>query len=184
MGSRESRLYLRKHDQRIDGLILTGAPNPQPAGRFGRFVSKLCYLKGGKHGHAKLCKKRSGLDDDLTKWLSYSPENIKKAQEDKEELTTFDNQGYGTRFRMAYELTKHKKFKGKNKELPILFACGKDDPVTGYEKGRQKSKVRLERAGYKNIKQNRYEKRRHEVLNEKDHAIVDIDILDFLSSHC
>ena len=184
MGSRESRLYLRKHDERIDGLILTGAPNPQPAGRFGRFVSKLCYLKGGKHGHAKLCKKRSGLDDDLTKWLSYSPENIKKAQEDKEELTTFDNQGYGTRFRMAYELTKHKKFKGKNKELPILFACGKDDPVTGYEKGRQKSKVRLERAGYKNIKQNRYEKRRHEVLNEKDHAIVDKDILDFLSSHC
>ena len=84
---------------------------------------------------------------------------------------------------MAYELTKHKKFKGKNKELPILFACGKDDPVTGYEKGRQKSKVRLERAGYKNIKQNRYAKRRHEVLNEKD-AIVDKDILDFLSSHC
>ena len=184
MGSREARLYLRKHDDRVDGVILTGAPNPQPVGRFGRFVSKLCYIKGGKHGHAKLCKKLSGLDDDLSTWLSYSKENIEKAKADKEELTTFDNQGYGTRFEMAYELNKPKTFSGKNKTLPILFACGKDDPVTGYEKGRNKSKLRLQRAGYTDIKRNRYEKRRHEVLNEKDHAIVDKDILDFLSAHC
>lgn len=185
MGSREARLYLRNHDERIDGLILTGAPSPRKAGVFGVFLAKMLYpFTGGKHGHNQLLKKMAGLDKPLDQWLSYSKDNIQEVEKDKEQLTTFDNEGYTVRFKRAEELAKPKKFNCRNPSLPILFACGEDDPVTGYEKGRKKSEKRLRQAGYKDIERKVYPKRRHEVLNEENHFLVDQAILNFLSAHC
>ena len=74
---------------------------------------------------------------------------------------------------------KYKKYKDINKDTPILLISGKDDPCTGSFKGREDSKSKLVKAGYKDISVITYENMRHEILNEKDKEKVMKDILEF-----
>ncbi len=181
MGSMIGRLYLREHDNEIAALVLTGTANPNPAGAFG---AKLCGLislfSGGKHGHSKTIAKLSGLDADLSKWLSYSQENIRRNVEDPDELTRFDNAGFAVHYAMSTAMRWSDTFHPSNPLLPILSANGKDDPVTGFEKGLEDSRRFLEKAGYTNLTFITYDHMMHEVLNEDDHEIVYQDIMNFL----
>ncbi|MBQ1382378.1 MAG: alpha/beta fold hydrolase [Solobacterium sp.] len=184
MGSMIARLYLREHDNEIKGLILTGTANPNPAGAFGaRLCGLISLFSGGKHGHSRIIASLSGLDSDLSKWLSYSQDNIKRNIEDKEELTRFDNKGFATLYAMSTAMRWTDDFHVSNPLLPILSANGKDDPVTGFEKGLEDSRRFLEKAGYSNLTFITYNNMMHEVLNEDDHDIVYKDILDFIHSN-
>lgn len=184
MGSMIARLYLREHDNEIKALILTGTANPNAAGAFG---AKLCGLislfTGGKHGHSKFIASLAGLDSDLSKWLSYSQDNIRRNIEDKEELTRFDNKGFATMYAMSTAMRYSDTFHPSNPLLPILSANGKDDPVTGYEKGLADTRRFLEKAGYTNLTFITYSNMMHEVLNEDDHEIVYKDIMDFIHAN-
>jgi alpha-beta hydrolase superfamily lysophospholipase len=67
-----------------------------------------------------------------------------------------------------------------NKEMPIYFMSGANDPLSNY--GVQVTKLVhiFQNLGYKNITCKLYDNDRHEVLNELDNQTAYQDILTFI----
>ena len=67
-----------------------------------------------------------------------------------------------------------------NKNLPILFIAGKDDPIIVSHDKWRKSQQFLRDLGYTNVSGKLYDNLRHELLNEKENKEVYEDIVNFL----
>jgi alpha-beta hydrolase superfamily lysophospholipase len=66
------------------------------------------------------------------------------------------------------------------KSIPLLLLYGDNDPCVGGEKGSNHSINTLKKAGFNNIKKIKYERMRHEILNEDNKDAVISDIINFL----
>ena len=71
----------------------------------------------------------------------------------------------------------------KNKELPILFIAGSNDPVIINEEKWKKSQEFLKQIGYSNVKGKLYKDLRHEILNEKNKQEIYNDVIEFIKWH-
>ena len=67
-----------------------------------------------------------------------------------------------------------------DKDLPVLFIAGSDDPVGNYGKGVQQAVQAFRQAGMGNVKLRLYPMCRHEVLNELNREEVYANILNWL----
>ena len=114
-------------------------------------------------------------------WLSYNEENVKNYYADPLSYPPCTNCSFSALFHLLNKMGKAKKYVDVNANLPILLAGGEEDPCTGGEKGRAASKALLEKAGFKEISVITYKGMRHEILNEKDNALVYKDMLDFFN---
>ena len=59
-----------------------------------------------------------------------------------------------------------------DKNLPVLFIAGEDDPVGNYGKGVRKTAEEFQKAGMKDVTCNLFPKGRHEILNETNRREV------------
>lgn len=59
-----------------------------------------------------------------------------------------------------------------DKNLPVLFIAGEDDPVGNYGKGVRKAAEEFQKAGMKDVTCNLFPKGRHEILNETNRREV------------
>jgi hypothetical protein len=71
-------------------------------------------------------------------------------------------------------------WKLNNKNLPILFIAGSNDPVITNKEKWLESQDFLKTLGYNSIQNKLYDGMRHEILNEKESNLVYKDILDFI----
>ena len=69
-----------------------------------------------------------------------------------------------------------------NKNLPVLFVSGQEDPVGDYGEGVICAKNALVKAGLENVSMKLYPGDRHEILNETDREVVYQDIYEWLDS--
>ena len=69
----------------------------------------------------------------------------------------------------------------KNKEIPILFIAGSEDPVIVNEQKWKESQQFLKNIGYTNVNGKLYKNLRHEILNEKNKQEIYNDIIKFIS---
>ena len=69
------------------------------------------------------------------------------------------------------------------KELPVLFASGKDDPVGSMGKGVERSYEGYRKAGIRDVRIKLDENDRHEILNELDKDTVYHDLLKWTEEH-
>lgn len=76
--------------------------------------------------------------------------------------------------------SKNSNIKKMNKNIPILFLSGKDDPVGNYTKGVIKAYKKFRNAGIKNVFYEFYSDMRHDILHEKNREIVFYDIYEYL----
>lgn len=67
-----------------------------------------------------------------------------------------------------------------NKELPVLFVAGGDDPVGSFGKGVRQAADAFSRSGMKNIECKIYPLCRHEILNEINNEEIYNDILGYI----
>lgn len=67
------------------------------------------------------------------------------------------------------------------KELPVMFASGTDDPVGDYFEGVERAVESFRKTGMQDITVKKYEKGRHELLNEPEWEQVAEDIYGWLS---
>lgn len=70
--------------------------------------------------------------------------------------------------------------KAMNRELPVLFIAGGDDPVGSYGKGVRRSAQEFRKAGMKDVSERIYPLARHELLNEINRQEVCKDIRKWL----
>jgi alpha-beta hydrolase superfamily lysophospholipase len=132
----------------------------------------------GLGAYAKAVKNRkTDLD-----WLSYNEENVKKYMADPY-CGHEDTGGFWHEFLKGMAtLYKKNELKKISKDEKILIISGSEDPVGECSKGSTRLAEMYRKLGLKDVTLVLYPHMRHEIHNEKDHAIVYKQISDFLNA--
>ncbi len=189
MGSIIVRKILQNDSRLYQKVIMSGYVNPQPAGTFGVFLTKIAGLLHGVRGRSPLLTAiaigpfAAAIPDakphDL-RWLSYNEENIARFAVDPFCGKEFTIGSYNALFHLVADIAKPNQYSNVKTDLPLLLICGEDDPCTGFAKGRAKSLSVLRKAGFINIETETIPNMRHEILNETEHQKVYDRILQFM----
>lgn len=191
MGSLIARKYLKKHDDEIDALILTGAPGNNPGTKAGLILLNALSKTKGDHAESALVNKMvaGGFDRAIkgggkNSWLSVNEDNVRAFNEDPDSGFPFTINGYQNLLKLVKDDFDEKGWQMKNKNLPVLFLAGSDDPVIGGKDGFEGSVKFLQDRGYSDVQGKLYPGMRHEILNETDKKKVYQEILQFLDRIC
>ena len=188
MGSIVAREYLKLYDRDIDKLVLCGAPGRNPASGIAKILIKLeTARKGNRHrsemmynlsvgGYAKAVPNAETECD----WLSVNKENVKAYIEDPLCGFKFTLNGYKNLLGLLAGIFEEKDWLAANKDIPIIFIAGSEDPVIGKESTWLGSQNFLIKSGYKNVAGKLYKGLRHEILLEDSKEEVYKDVLEFL----
>lgn len=188
MGTIISRVLLQEDSKEYSKVVLSGYVNPNPVSGVAVMLGNIVKTFKKKDGHSKLlttlamgpfAKAVKDRKTDLD-WLSYNEDNVKAYIEDPLCGVEFTVGSYDALFHLLNQMGKAKKYHNVN-DVPFLLVSGKDDPCTGFDKGRLNSKKVLTKAKFTNIEVITYDNMRHEILNEKDKLNVYQDILNFLN---
>ncbi len=124
----------------------------------------------------------SGKDLSNT-WLSKNVENIREYfdPENKKDGFAFSLNGYMVLFDTTWYDNRPSNIKLINRDLPVIFVSGDNDPVGSMGKGVKKACEKFKEAGIKDVTVKLYEGDRHEVLNELDRSTVYNDLFNWMS---
>ena len=191
MGSFLSRTHLIRYPGAVDGCVLCGTGHPSKA-----------IIAGGKLLTDKE-RRRLGKNafsvrvDDIafgaynrhfaptrTKhdWVSLSTENVDAYIADPlcggdVTLGLFRDMLEGLTY-----ITRQSNMDKMDKEMPVFFIAGDQDPVGDMGKGVQKAYDCFRKAGLRDVRMKLYHGLRHEILNEATRQYVYQDVLDWLSA--
>lgn len=189
MGSMAARVFVRKHDELIDGVILCGSPSWNPlslagyplmavlerigAGRFrpallSGLVSKVYNRRFAAEGH--------------NAWTCSDPETRKAFRENVRCNYTFTVNGTKNLLAMMIDTYRNESWNVRNSSMPVLFLSGADDPCMISEKRFHDAAKQMYRHGYHDVSSVIYDGMRHEILNEKEKEYVWNDIFLFVES--
>ena len=189
MGSFLTRTYLIRYPDQYDAAILSGTGQQSPALiNTGFFAANLLTLLRGPGADGKLlndmafgsyCKK---IDNPRTPfdWLSTNEENVDRYIADPlcgfvAKCSMYRDMMGGLKF-----LTKQSNIDKMNKDAPIYFMSGAEDPVGDYGAGVEKAYRAFCDAGLHDVTMKLYPSGRHEMLNETNREEVMQDILAWL----
>ena len=190
MGSFLTRTFLILHPDLYDAAILSGTGHQSPALVNGGFLAAelMTKLKGPRSSGQALndmafgsyCKRienpRTPFD-----WLSRDSETVDKYIADPLcgfvcKTSLYRDMMGGLKF-----LTSQKNINKMNKDAPIYFMSGAEDPVGDYGAGVETAYKAFCRAGLKDVMIRLYPGGRHEMLNELNRDDVMQDILNWLN---
>ena len=189
MGSFLSRTHLIRYPGRLDGCVLCGTGHQSPAmiaggkliadreiKRLGRkaYSVKADQLAFGAY-NKRFSPTRTKFD-----WVSASEANVDAYIADPlcggdTTLGLFRDMLDGLSF-----ITRQSNINKMDKELPVFFIAGDQDPVGDMGKGVQKAYGCFQKAGLRDVSIKLYHGLRHEILNEKNHGEVYEDVWHFL----
>lgn len=189
MGSFLTRTYIIRHPDKYDAAILSGTGQQSPALINAGFLAANMNvkLKGPRASGQMLndmafgsyCKK---IDNPRTPfdWLSRVPEEVDKYIADPKcgfvcKCSLYRDMMGGLKF-----LTKQSNMDKMDKDAPVYFMSGAEDPVGDYGKGVEKAYKAFCRAGLHDVTIRIYPGGRHEMLNEENREEVKQDILQWL----
>ena len=187
MGSMVVRCFIKKYDSEIDALIVCGSPSANDMVDFGIglvFLLKKC--KGG-YGKSRLmdyivtgnCDKVFAKERLKSSWITSDRKVVEAYNADPYCNYKFTLNGYEALLLLMKNTYSKKGWMMSKNTLPIHFIAGADDPYIT-NAGKFESAVQFLRdRGYKNATSKLYEGMRHEVLNEKNKAIVYKDVVEF-----
>ena len=169
-GSFLAQSYIGRYGDKLDGAVIAGSNHKKD---FEVYLGSLVAGMGGAKRKAKLIEKLSfgayeKKFDDRT-WLSTDAENNLAYKRDPYCSFTCSNRFYRDFFRGLKRLYTAKYRHGLPKNLPLLLASGKDDPVGNMGKGVKKLyDFYVKKAGMTNVQIKLFAGSRHEFLNEKE----------------
>lgn len=190
MGSFITRCVLLKEKIKFNGVILTGTG----ARSFEAFLAKglvnIMNFLAPKHRSSLLDKMfsdtnnrhfKNEANDKNTNWLSVNKENRKAFLNDPLCGIPFTNNGYYTLLSVNLKATVNNWSRKLDRNLPLLFLSGKDDPIGNFGKGIEKTISSLKSQGFRNITYKLYPGMRHEILNEDIKLDVYDEIIQWLN---
>lgn len=174
MGTLTARSYIKRYDNQIDLLILSGSPSKNPALPLGRALAYMeRAVRGDKHRSALLQALTFGPyirkfreEKSRFAWCCSDPETV--AAYDASPLCGFNFtiDGYLSLFEMMQRAYGSRGWQCKNPDLPILFISGSDDPCLTNTRRFKQALDALRYQGYWNVRGKLYPGLRHEILNE------------------
>lgn len=190
MGSFFTRKYLTRYSRKVDGAIIMGTGfMGLPLVAFGRLVAGIiCRMRGSRYrsrllyhltlgGNNKRIKELRTAND----WLSTNEESVDAYNQDPLCSFIFTAGAYRDFFTILTELAAKKNFGTMNRELPMFFVAGEEDPVGNYGKGVKACYKQFESLGFKHLSLKLYPGDRHEILNELDRRQVFEDLAGWLN---
>ena len=191
MGSFLSRTHLIRYPGKLDGCILCGTGH-QPAAVIagGKLIADREIRRLGKHAFSvkadnlafgaynkAFAPNRTPFD-----WISASTANVDAYIADplcggNTTLGLFRDMLDGLTF-----ITKQSNINQMDKELPVFFIAGDQDPVGDMGKGVRKAHDCFKKAGIRDLNIKLYHGLRHEILNEASRQYVYRDVLDWLEA--
>lgn len=187
MGSMIVRCFIKKYDSEIDALIVCGSPSVNEAVDFGVGLVRFLMKFKGDHGKSRLmdyivtgnCDKVFAKERLKSSWITSDKAVVEAYNADPYCNYTFTLNGYEALLMLMKNTYSKKGWKMSMNELPIHFIAGAEDPYITNASKFESAVQFLRDRGYKNVTAKLYEGMRHEVLNEKNKAIVYKDVADF-----
>ena len=190
MGSFLLRQYLTLYSKGLAGAIIMGTGyHAMPELVSGQALCKMiAAMKGWRYRstlvnaisfgsfnrHFKPCESEKD-------WVTSDP--AKRAEYLKDPFCNFvfTVNGYYHMFEGMKTLAKKENIYKIERELPVFFVSGEQDPVGGFGKGVRRVYQKYIDAGIRDVKLKLYKDDRHEILNETDRAQVYEDIALWLA---
>lgn len=187
MGSMIVRCFIKKYDGEIDALIVCGSPSANEAVDFGIGLVRFLMKWKGTRGKSRLmdyivtgnCDKVFAKERLKSSWITSDRSVVEAYNADPYCNYKFTLNGYEALLLLMKNTYSKKDWKLSNNTLPIHFIAGAEDPyITSADKFANAVQFLRDR-GYKHVTSKLYEGMRHEVLNEKNKAIVYTDLKVF-----
>lgn len=189
MGSLVVRCYIQKYDEDIQGLIVCGSPSKNAATPMGlRLSSWLSNHKGHHHRSAFIQKISFGAfnkrfdKNTPNSWICSDKEVVDIYNSNPLCHYVFTTNGFHSLFHLMQTTYSSKEWVFNNKQLPIHFIAGSDDPCIVSEKKFNEAIEFIKKIGYQNVTSYLFKGMRHEILNEKEKHIVYQHILKIINS--
>ncbi|MBQ3790282.1 MAG: lysophospholipase [Lachnospiraceae bacterium] len=190
LGAIIAREYISRYGTGISGAILqaTGMQNMGQV-RAAKVVAKIIGTFCGEKHHSPLIHKMAfgHYNDRIPKpcpasaWLSHNEENIKKYEDDPAYGFIFTVNGFLTMGELIRRTQDEDDMFNIPKRLPILIACGTEDPTGGYGKSaKELCDIYQNVCHIEDVTLKLYDGMRHEIHNEIDRVRVYEDELAFI----
>ena len=188
MGSLAVRCYARKYDRDLDGLCVIGSPSANPAAGFGNVLMAILIAMKGERGYSNLLT--SAFIDSFNKpfaaegrknaWLNTQPEEVEAYNGDPLCGFPFTLNGYKSLLYLLKTTYDPSGWAMERPELPVRFFSGGEDPCRVNDEKFREAVEFMKHVGYADTQGKLYPGLRHEILNEKDKALIFQEIRDVL----
>lgn len=188
MGTLAARTYIKKYDFELKKLILTGPPSRNPAVDVGLALARLQKkIKGGRYRSREIqaiafgpYAKKFYKEKSESAWICSDAKVVEAYDASPLCGFTFTADGFEGLFLLLKETYGKTGWKLQNRELPVLFLGGSEDPCIGGGRKFVQELQFLKSVGYKNVTGKMYQGMRHEILNETGKEQVYKNILTYL----
>lgn len=187
MGSMAARIYAKKYDWMLSGLVICGTPGYTPAVWAGLFITGLLSLfDDGRVRPAFLQNmtsaryNRAFASEGRMAWVCSDPQVRREFAENPQCNFTFTANGMHNLLEMMLEANSSRGWGMANPDLPVAFISGGDDPCMGGERRLHDAAKMMYRKGYHNVTAAIFTEMRHEILKEVDKIKVWEDVLEFV----
>ena len=190
MGSLIVRVFIKKHDDAINGLIVCGSPSYNKMVGIAKRLTVLIGTFKNDHyrsnmlqqmtfgSHNKKFRPAASKND----WLCTVKQEVEKYDLDEACGFVFTVNGFYNLFVIMQQTYSKTGWAIKNKNLPVLFIAGSEDPCITDKTHFKNAQQHLVNVGYCNVTSKMYEGKRHEILNEDIKQQVYQDIIDWIDT--
>ena len=190
MGSLIARCYLRQYPDILDGLILSGSPSPLPAMTRMQSILNRVIVHRGDTSHSKRIdrilyntfQRPFRSESRSNTWICSDEAVVDAYNADPLCQFHFTLNGYAALLALLNTTYNTKGWTITQPELPIWFFSGGDDPCRGNDTRFQQAVDRMAELGYQNVNSTLFPRMRHEILNERNKAVVYAEILETLDA--
>lgn len=184
MGSFLLRQYLGRYGNEIAGAVIIGTGDqPDLILKGGKMICRLVAVVKGWDYRCGLVNGFAvgGYEKKMGKsWISRNEENVRNYSKDPFCNYVFTLNAFYHMFDGMLKMNRQEQKGRIPKDLPVLFASGKEDLVGNRGKGVENVYRRYREQGMQDVQIRLYEKDRHEILNESDRDVVYQDIYEWL----
>lgn len=188
MGSMVVRKYIKKYDKEITKLVICGSPSRNKLVRLALALVRMQKIFHRDHYRSNWIQNltfssyNKGMENPTSSnsWIC-SDTKVVEAY-DASDLCgfVFTLNGFQNLFTLSKNIYSKKDWNVENKNLPILFIAGEDDPTILSKEAWIEAQDFLKNLGYANISNKLYPKMRHEILNEVGKETVYQDVQNWI----
>ena len=189
MGSFYARQYIMEHSNELNGAIIMGTGHqPMATLKAGMMACKMFALgKGWRHRSKAVAAMAMGSynkkfepAETNVEWLTKDRSIIEWYTHEPRCSFMFTLNGYYNMFLGMSRLLDKNLLNNIQKDLPLFFVSGEDDPVGNFGKGVQAAVESVKDVGCRKVDMKLYPGDRHEILNELDKQQVYEDLYNWM----
>lgn len=174
MGSLIARAYVKKYDDTIDALILSGSPSKPLGLSIAKMIIHKSTKKHGEYYRSNLMQKlvMGGFsskfikDGSINAWISSDPKVWSDYDADPYCGFIFTLNGFSSLMNLIEDVYSPQGWELKKSTIPILFLSGKEDPCKLSKKKFNRAVTSMNSVGYNNVTSRLFTGMRHEIFNE------------------